>query len=54
MNGATGASGEIVPRLVGDICATNARFGLISDDGVILNWRTHACDHQPSLIPKLP
>jgi glucokinase len=35
--------------LVGDVGATNARFGLVSRDGRILNWRSHACDHYPNI-----
>lgn len=36
-------------QLVGDIGATNARFGLVSRDGAILNWRTYACEHYPTI-----
>ncbi len=46
---AAGAAGEQESWLVGDVGATNARFGLVSPDGRILNWRTHACDHYPTI-----
>ncbi|MBV8119204.1 MAG: glucokinase [Alphaproteobacteria bacterium] len=36
-------------RLVGDVGATNARFGLVSADGAVLNWRTHVCDQYPTI-----
>jgi glucokinase len=36
-------------RLVGDIGATNARFGLVSPDGAVLHWRTHACENYPTI-----
>ena len=36
-------------RLVGDIGATNARFGLVSRDGAILNWRTYPCANYPTI-----
>jgi glucokinase len=36
-------------RLVGDIGATNARFGLVSPDGTVLHWRSHACEHYPTI-----
>ncbi len=35
--------------LVGDIGATNARFGLVSPDGKVLHWRSHACDSYPTI-----
>src|SRR5579862_6394180 len=38
-----------VTWLVGDIGATNARFGLVSPDGKILHWRSHVCDHYPTI-----
>jgi glucokinase len=44
-----GAGSEQETRLVGDIGGTNARFGLVSRDGTILNWRTHACEHYPTI-----
>ena len=46
---AAGATAEQETWLVGDVGATNARFGLVSPDGRILNWRTHACDHYPTI-----
>jgi len=49
MSAAGGAGGEEETRLVGDIGATNARFGLVSADARILNWRTYACDHYPTI-----
>jgi glucokinase len=36
-------------RLVGDIGATNARFGLVSPDGTVLHWRSHACENYPTI-----
>ena len=30
--------------LVGDIGATNARFGLVAPGGTLLHWNTYACD----------
>jgi glucokinase len=48
MSGVANAGDEEI-RLVGDIGATNARFGLVSATGAILNWRTHACDHYPTI-----
>jgi glucokinase len=35
--------------LVGDVGATNARFGLVSADGTVLHWRSHACEHYPTI-----
>lgn len=46
---AGGGASEAETWLVGDIGATNARFGLVSRDGTILNWRTYACDHYPTI-----
>lgn len=37
------------PRLVGDVGATNARFGLVSPAGEILDSRTYACDEFPEI-----
>jgi glucokinase len=48
MSGAATAGAQQT-RLVGDIGATNARFGLVSAAGAILTWRTHACDHYPTI-----
>jgi glucokinase len=36
-------------RLVGDIGATNARFGLVSRDGTVLHWRSHTCENYPTI-----
>ena len=44
-----GAGVEQETRLVGDIGATNARFGLVSPDGKILHWRSHVCDQYPTI-----
>ncbi len=49
MPAAGGDGNEPETRLVGDIGATNARFGLVSREGAILNWRTYACDHYPTI-----
>jgi glucokinase len=35
--------------LVGDIGATNARFGLVAPDGKVLHWRSHAVEHYPTI-----
>jgi glucokinase len=35
--------------LVGDIGATNARFGLVSPLGEVLHWRSYAIDHYPTI-----
>jgi glucokinase len=43
MSGRGETSGLSEVWLVGDIGATNARFGLVSPDGKVLHWRTHAC-----------
>jgi glucokinase len=45
--GGSGAEGEI--RLVGDVGATNARFGLVSPAGKLLHWRSYACEHYPTI-----
>jgi glucokinase len=37
------------PRLVGDIGATNARFGLVSPAGELLHSRTYAVEDHPSI-----
>lgn len=44
-----GEGNEPETRLVGDIGATNARFGLVSRDGAILNWRTYPCANYPTI-----
>ena len=38
-----------VTWLVGDIGATNARFGLVSPQGAILHWRTYPCDQYSTI-----
>ena len=43
------AGGEPETWLVGDIGATNARFGLVSPDGRVLHWRSHACELYPTI-----
>jgi glucokinase len=43
----SGAAGET--WLVGDIGATNARFGLVSPAAEILHWRSYAVDHYPTI-----
>jgi glucokinase len=47
----TAAVAAAVPEtwLVGDIGATNARFGLVSRDGTVLHWRSHAVEHYPTI-----
>jgi glucokinase len=35
--------------LVGDIGATNARFGLVSPARKVLHWRSYAIDHYPTI-----
>jgi glucokinase len=48
--GVAGGSGaEAETWLVGDIGATNARFGLVSPDGRLLHWRSYACEHYPTI-----
>jgi glucokinase len=49
MNAAGGAEAEPETWLVGDIGATNARFGLVSPDGKVLHWRSHACEQYPTI-----
>jgi glucokinase len=49
MNAAGGAAAEPQTWLVGDIGATNARFGLVSPDGKVLHWRSHACEQYPTI-----
>jgi glucokinase len=46
---AGGDGNEPETRLVGDIGATNTRFGLVSRDGAILNWRTYPCANYPTI-----
>jgi glucokinase len=46
---AGGAGGEPETWLVGDIGATNARFGLVSPDGRVLHWRSHAIEQYPAI-----
>ncbi|MFZ3234945.1 MAG: glucokinase [Stellaceae bacterium] len=43
------AGGEPETWLVGDIGATNARFGLVSPDGRVLHWRSHTCELYPTI-----
>jgi glucokinase len=49
MNAAGSAGRGPETWLVGDIGATNARFGLVSPDGKVLHWRSHACEQYPSI-----
>lgn len=49
MTPAAGAGGEPETWLVGDIGATNARFGLVSPDGHVLHWRSHTVEHYPTI-----
>ena len=49
MAAAGGVDLEPETWLVGDIGATNARFGLVSPTGKILHWRSHACEHYPTI-----
>ena len=48
-----GAAGADLPGavtwLVGDIGGTNARFGLVSPDRKILQWRSYAVEHYPAI-----
>ncbi len=44
-----GGAGQQETRLVGDIGATNARFGLVSLAGEVLHWRTYAGDNYPTI-----
>ena len=45
--GGPGAAAET--WLVGDIGATNARFGLVSPERKVLHWHSYACEHYPTL-----
>jgi glucokinase len=45
--GGSGAAAET--WLVGDIGATNARFGLVSPARKVLHWRSYAVDHYPTI-----
>ena len=45
--GDSNAEGET--WLVGDIGATNARFGLVSPRGKLLHWHSYACEHYPTI-----
>jgi glucokinase len=45
--GDSNAEGET--WLVGDIGATNARFGLVSPKGKLLHWHSYACEHYPTI-----
>jgi glucokinase len=45
--GGSGAEGET--WLVGDIGATNARFGLVSPGAKLLHWRSYAVEHYPTI-----
>lgn len=47
MAGAAGNEPET--WLVGDVGATNARFGLVSPDGRVLHWRSHTCELYPTI-----
>jgi glucokinase len=49
MNATGGADAEPETWLVGDIGATNARFGLVSPDGKVLHSRSHACEQYPTI-----
>ena len=49
MNAASDSDVEPETWLVGDIGATNARFGLVSPDGKVLHWRSHACELYPTI-----
>jgi glucokinase len=49
MSPAGGSGGDLETWLVGDIGATNARFGLVSPGGAVLHWRSHACEHYPTI-----
>jgi glucokinase len=49
MTAAAGAAAAAETWLVGDVGATNARFGLVSPDGAVLHWRIHACENYPTI-----
>ncbi len=49
MNIAGEGAGAPQTLLVGDIGATNARFGLVSLEGEILNWRSQPCENYPTI-----
>jgi glucokinase len=46
---AGGSNAEGETWLVGDIGATNARFGLVSPGGKLLNWHSYAVEHYPKI-----
>lgn len=43
------AADAVETWLVGDIGATNARFGLVSPKGEVLHWRSQACTDFPTI-----
>ncbi len=48
--GLPGASGAATETwLVGDIGATNARFGLMSPEAEVLHWRSYPIEHYPAI-----
>ena len=49
MTAPSGFDAESETWLVGDIGATNARFGLVSPSGKLLHWRSYACEHYPTI-----
>jgi len=53
MSAAEGAHGAPETWLVGDIGATNARFGLVSPDGKVLHWRSQACAQYSTIADAL-
>ena len=49
MTAAADPNAEGETWLVGDIGATNARFGLVSPSGKLLHWHSYACEHYPTI-----
>ena len=49
MTAAADSNAEGETWLVGDIGATNARFGLVSPGGKLLHWHSYPCEHYPTI-----
>ena len=49
MTAAEDSNAEGETWLVGDIGATNARFGLVSPGGKLLHWHSYACERYPTI-----
>jgi glucokinase len=49
VSGRAGSEKAVETWLVGDVGATNARFGLVSPAGDVLHWRSYPIDHYPTI-----